>query len=359
MPALPQKNAIRLEQWLRRHVSASGATGNPSAIPPTRELGLRFGLSHATVHRLLRRLENEGLLWRADNGRCYATAVKRYVAPLRPMACLLRRLGGWSVLCREVMEGFSDACAEQNTPILLVHSRELLSQKNSHSPAILASAEMQKEILRDFLRVYAGKTGGLLLDEIWCDEAIESVKSELPHTVTFHTSSGVPGIGNTVADFEAGAVMGLGHLFMCGYQSVFFMDLFGTYKPAGLMLEQAQKARTRLGGEKKIETIKSEAGLKGVIAKISKTRRRTGFFCTDDFSALYLLKCLKAAKLDVPGRVGVISTMGTRVALENHLTTLCYDFREMGAQSARMLLDGNLKTIRFTPRLSAGKTTVG
>lgn len=359
MPPSLRKNIVRLEQWLRRHVAGAGVTGKPTAIPPTRELGARFGLSHATVHRLLLRLEKEGLLWRADNGRCYATAVKRYVAPLRPMACLLRRLGGWSVLCREVMEGFSDACAEQNTPILLVHSRELLAQKSSHSPAIMASVETQREILRDFLRVYSGKIGGLLLDEIWCDEAIESVKSGLPHTVIFHTSSRVPEIGNTAADFEAGAVMGLGHLFMQGYQSIFFMDLFGTYKPAGLMLEQAQKACVRLGGGEKAGTIKSEAGLKRAIAKIAGTRRRIGFFCTDDYSALYLLECLKAARLDVPGRAGVISTMGTRAALENHLTTLCYDFRAMGAKSAEMLLHGSVGKMRFTPRLSMGKTTAG
>ncbi len=351
MPPPPRKNAIRLESWLRRHIAAAKS----SALPPTRRLGEQFHVSHATVHRLLRRLEEEGLLWRAENGRCYARAAKRYIAPLRPMACFTRKLGGWSVLCREVMEGFADACAEQDTPLLLVHSRELLAQKDPYSSVKIATPKIQAEILRDFLRVYGGKIGGLLLDELWCDEAIESVKPDLPNTVVFHRSSRIVETGNVTADFESGALMGLSHLLMNGYESLVFIDLFGTYEPARTMLAQARKMYRQLGGGRKPFDVQSAASLKRFIRDMGK--QTVGFFCTDDNSALFLLDCLKAEKRSVPEKVGVISTMGTRIALDQHLTTLRYDFRGMGKTAAAMLLSGKIQHVKFTPQLFVGNTT--
>jgi DNA-binding LacI/PurR family transcriptional regulator len=273
------------------------------------------------------------------------------------MACLIRRLGGWSVLCREVMEGFSDACAGQDIPILLVHSRELLAQKSSHAPVVLATPAIQTAILQDFLRVYAGKIGGLLLDEIWCDEAIESVRSGLPGTVIFHKESSVREIGNVAADFEAGAFMGLGHLFLCGYEHLVFVDLFGTYEPAIQMLDRAQNALVQLGGRENTGIVRSERGMNAFIAGLSRSKQRVGFFCTDDYAALHLLEKLKAAKIAVPGRAGVLSTMGTHVAVENHLTTLSYDFPAMGAKAAEMLFQGQRGRTHFTPRLAVGETT--
>jgi DNA-binding transcriptional regulator YhcF (GntR family) len=58
-------------------------------LPTTRELGHQHGVSNATACRLLKRLDQGGVVWRRDNGRYYPTESRRIFERRKPYACLI------------------------------------------------------------------------------------------------------------------------------------------------------------------------------------------------------------------------------------------------------------------------------
>ncbi len=347
-----------IEKWLREAARKAGEVkGHTAPFPPTRVLGERFGVSHATVFRTLQRLEAEGVVWRAANGRFYPTTARRYVENVLPVACLIRRLQDWFWLCRDVMEGFTSACAEAEMPILLIQRNELLRQADSHAPVAIADVATQTEVLKDFGRIYGSRVSGLLLDELWSDAAIQAARDHLPPTVLFFRPVSVEGIGNVAGDFDSAAMLGLGHLMACGYNPIYLVRPFKGYEPANRMLEAARAVFARLGAGQlpahRLLDLQDEAALGKALA----SRKRAGFFCPEDNASLYLLERLRAAGVKVPEDGGVVSGMGTSLQTDPPLTKVGYDFRTMGEMAAQMLLGGKIRQVTLEASLRPGGTT--
>lgn len=349
-----------IEQWVREEVRRAGEVKGPVApIPPTRVLGERFGISHATVFRMLLRLEHEGVVWRAANGRFYPTTARRYIENVLPVACLIRRLQDWFWLCRDVMEGFTSACAEAEMPILLLQRNELLKQADSHSPVNISDVATQTEVLKDFCRIYGSRVSGLLLDELWADAAIQAAREMLPPTVLFFRPVSVEGIGNVAGDFASAAMLGLGHLMACGYSPIYLVRPFKGYEPASKMLEAAKGAFAKLAAEHlpahRVLDLQDPAALKKAVETAAK--KRVGFFCPEDNASLYLLERLQAGGVAVPEQAGIVSGMGTSLQTHPPLTKVGYDFRLMGQMAAEMLLGGTISRKSLEATLRPGGTT--
>lgn len=357
----------RLEQWLLDPARAAGSEsaaggGEGVEIPPlpsTRALGARFGVSHATAFRLLQKLEREGHVWRAENGRFFPTAVRRYVENVLPVACLIRQLQDWSSLCRQVMEGFTAECAEEEMPLLLLQRRELLVQKGAHAPIEIADVATQTEVLKDFGRIYGDRVCGLLLDELWEDAAIEAAREFLPLTVVFYRPTGTPGIGSVCGDFAAAALLGLSHLLACGYGVIYLVRPFEGHSLTQAMLQEATSVLQRLTGQplpqEMVLDLQDAPSIRQVARQAQKSGTRIGFFCPEDNASIYLLELLRAEGLNVPKDAGVLSSMGTSLAGE--ITSVQFDFRGMGRQAAKMLLGGHPGAETLEPQLRPGETT--
>lgn len=351
-----------MEQWLKAEARKAGDTkGAVAPLPATRALGERFGVSHATAFRLLQRLEREGVVWKAANGRFYPTTVRRYIENVLPVACLIRQLQDWFSLCRDVMEGFTAECAEADMPLLLIQRKELLVQADSHSPVAIADVATQTEVLKDFGRIYGSKVKGLLLDELWADAAIQAARDTLPTTVLFFRPLQVEGIGNVAGDFGSAAMLGLGHLMACGYSPIYLVRPFKGYDSATKMLEAAKGVFARLAAEHlpahRVLDLQDAVAVQRALELVRKSKKRVGFFCPEDNASLYLLERLREAGIDVPQQAGIVSAMGTSIVSAQPLTAVGYDFRAMGQAAAKMLLNGEIARQAFEASLRPGGTT--
>ncbi len=337
------KPTHRLEAWLAARAGREDAEAlHP--FPATRALGEQFGISHATAFRLLCRMEGEGRVWRHPNGRFYPAVAGRVLGQPPPLAVLLRQMETWSLLCREVMEGFTDACGTAERPVLLCHSRALLSQEGRNSPLSLATPEEQRAWLGDFVLRHGGQVGGVLVDELLDDEALATtLPPGLPHVV-FHRKSRAA--GNVAADFRAGARLGLAHLRERGYERLLLVDSIPEYNAAqqGLAAVRTQ--------EPGLEVLPNEEAT--LFSLLHRRAPRTAFIFPEDNSALGFAEAMRRGGLEPGRRHGVLSLMGTRAS--SPLSAVSYDFRTMGRQAAQMLLRNHCRRMTLPPVLRVGET---
>ena len=66
---------------------------------------------------------------------------------------------------------------------------------------------------------------------------------------------------------------------------------------------------------------------------------------------------LRSAGVDCPGKVGLMSGMGTAALRDDSITTLCFDFREMGALAAALVCARKPEQIKLRPELIVRETT--
>jgi DNA-binding LacI/PurR family transcriptional regulator len=69
-----------------------------------------------------------------------------------------------------------------------------------------------------------------------------------------------------------------------------------------------------------------------------------------------VLDALREAGIDVPGRVGLVTTMGSRIALDRSITATGFDFRLLGAKAAQMAVSGPLRHITVPAEFFSGDT---
>ncbi len=337
----------RLETWLTARASQENAEAlHP--FPATRALGEQFGLSHATAFRLLRRMEGQGRVWRHPNGRFYPAIAGRVLGQPPPLAVLLRKMEAWSLLCREVMEGFTDACGSAERPVLLCYSRALLSQEERGSPLCLASAEEQRVWLNDFVLRHGGGVGGVLVDELLGDEALAAtLPPGLPHVVFFRKSRAA---GNVAADFRTGARLALAHLRERGYETVLLIDALPQYEAA----QQCLAATRALAPELETVPLTTPQEEAALLSRLHRRAPRTALLFVEDNSALGFAEAMQRSGIEPGRRHGLLTLMGTRASAP--LSALAYDFRAMGRQAAAMLLSGKCRRVTLAPELRPGTT---
>src|SRR5687767_9071353 len=244
----PARNGgvAELERTVKQLVVAKGCDIN-RPLPTTRELGEQHHVSNASACRLLKRLDEQGVIWRRDNGRYYPTASRKLFERRKAYACLIRKLQHWSRMYHAIMSGFSQAFGRNKTSMLFVHNESLVRHVDTEHPPVHAGVAAQREALAEFFHHHDGQFGGLLFDDVWLDDALGKFSDELENAVVVCRTTRLPGLSSVSVDFEAGALTAIGHLYARGYEEIWIAVPFANSAPVELMQAAALKAAAGLG----------------------------------------------------------------------------------------------------------------
>jgi hypothetical protein len=342
-----------------REAAAGGRWNLQARLPTTRELGLGFGISNATVSRLLDRLAREGAIWRRENGRYYRAESARLFAEPRTYACLLRKLEHCRVYFG-VMSGFSRDFVENQEAMLLFHNPALVRHSDTAHAPFHAGPAAQTRALEEFLAVPRARLSGVLLDDVWRDEVVEPVLARLTPAVVVSRPTRLAGLSSVTVDFAAAAQLALGHLFARGYERIILAVPFSGAAPVDLMVAAAKTGSAHLGRPlppADICLVSTEEKRHQLVAALKASRVRTGIFCPEDNVALQLYRDCKAAGLAVPDRIGLVAGMGTDVVTPHGLSTLRIDYEAIGQTAARILRDRLVQNVVLPAQLRIGGTT--
>jgi hypothetical protein len=348
-----------LEAALRRLAEQKAWDVN-RPLPTTRELGDRYRISNASACRLLKRLDDEKVIWRRDNGRYYLAESRRIFERPKPYACLLRKLQNWSRIYQGIMSGFSQAFGRNRAAMLFVHNETLVRHADTAHPPLHAGVAAQREALAEFFRDHEEQFGGILLDDVWLDDALEEFADRLGNAVIVCRPTRLPGLSSVAADFDSSAVLALGHLYARGYEEVWLAVPFTNAAPVDLMSRAAVRAAATLGkpiDPKHVCSVATPEERDTFIRRLKESGRRIGVFCLEDNVALLLWKSLLAAGIPCPERVGLVSGMGTAIVTDRHITSLQIDYEKIGLTAGEILADGVRRAVTLPTQLVIGQTT--
>lgn len=349
------EGGVELERVLRTLVETK-AWDLSRPLPTTREIGQRFGISNATVCRLLIRLSAEGLIWRRSNGRYFLNESRR-VFENEPYACLLRRLKNWSRVYQGVMGGFSQAFARDRASMLFVHNDTLVRHADTAHPPVHADAAEQRAALAEFCRGYEGRYRGVLLDEVWRDDVLREFLSQLGAAVITCRPTTVAGLSSVSADFGVGALLAVGHLFARGYEEIWLAVPFANSATVDVQTRETLAAAAMLGkpiAARNVVSVATPVERERFVARLVATRARVGVFCLEDNMSVLLREALQQAGLACPVRVGLLSGMGTDLVTERRISTLRIDYEKIGETAGEILASGKVRTVRIAPELVVG-----
>lgn len=352
----PGKGVEDLEKAIRR-VATMQLWTVPEALPTTRELGERYRISNASVCRLLQRLDEEDIVWRRDNGRYYLNDARRLYEKLKPYACLLRKLQAWSRIYQGIMSGFSGAFTDDKAALLFIHNDTLVRHPDTSQPPVHATVEEQRKALEQFFRDHTNQFDGILLDDVWSDTVLEEFEPQLTNAVIVCRPTRIKGVASVAPDFDASAVLALGHLFARGYEEVWLAIPFTTSAPIDLMAGAVQRVATQLGSPLARENVVSAASPEErskLVARLQDTRRRVGIFCLEDNISLLLYRDFKRAGLTCPERVGLLSGMGTGIVHDHGISSIQVDYDKIGLTAGTLLLDKEHRVVTLPTTLVTG-----
>lgn len=324
-------------------------------LPVTRFLGESFGVSNVSAFRVLNELSESGHLWRTGNGRYFLPEARRLLEKPAPLACLIRRLEGWTEVGRSIMHGVDDACGDSERAMLLVHDRVLFRQADPTAPTAIGTDEELRQTMEDFLRVHSERIGGVILDELWPDRVLARFKKDLRSGVVVYRHTKLPFLGCVSADVDGAARIAVEHARRNNFEKIVILRP-SAYQPSDEMAHALESAAKGHFTNTPARRLDSPAAIKALLAKLRKERRRTLLVATEDNGAVAVLDALLHAGIDVPERVGLLSTMGSRIVTDRSITAAGFDFRLMGAEAARMAIGGTLQHIQLPAAFFPGKT---
>jgi len=326
------------------------------ALPVTRFLGDSFGISNVSVFRVLNKLSDAGHLWKAANGRFYLPGARRFLEKPAPMACLLRRLERWTEVGRSIMQGVDDACGDAGHAMLLVHDRILFRQADPNSPTAIGPDEELRQTMEDFLRVHSERIDGVILDELWPDRLLVKFKKDLRSGVVVYRHTKLTFLGCVSADVDSAARLAVDHAERHRFEKIVILLPFRGYQPSDEMAHALQTVAKARFAKTPAVALDSPAAHKALLARLRKERRRTLLVATEDNAAVAVFGALQQAGIKIPERVGLLSTMGSRIVTDRSITAAGFDFRLMGAEAARMAIGGTLQHIQLSAAFFPGKT---
>jgi DNA-binding LacI/PurR family transcriptional regulator len=338
-----------LERTIKQLVTSKNWDLN-KPLPTTRELGEQHNVSNASVCRLLKRLDEEGVIWRRDNGRYYRNESRRLFKRPRPYACMIRKLQHWSRVYHAIMSGFSDAFRRDKTSTLYV---------NNEHPPVDAGLAAQREALAEFFHRHERQFGGILFDDVWLDEALAKFSDELGNAVVVCRTTTLPELSSVSVDFDSGALMALGHLYARGYEEIWIAMPFPNSAPVDLMQAATLRGATILGSPidaKNICPAATPADRERLTARLKATKKRVGLVCLEDNMSLVLRDAFKEAGIDCPSQIGLLSAMGD-IVNEHGTSSLKINYEAIGRTAGEILAAREHRVVKLPAKLVLGKTT--
>ena len=326
-------------------------------LPVTRFLGQSFGISNVSAFRVLNEFSDSGQLWRAANGRYFLPEARRLLEKPLPLACLFRRLERWTEVGREIMQGVDGACGDLDRAMLLVHDRVLFRQPDALAPASVGPVRELGAAIEDFLLIHSGRIDGVILDELWPDRVLAGFRGRLRSGVVLYRRTNLPFLGCVCGDAKAAARLAVDHALKAGFQGLAILMPAGRYQPSDDMAAALLAAAAGHFPKPPAFAIGSSKDCLRLNAFLRKQRKRLLVAGTEDNAAAVALGAMRDAGIDVPGRVGILSTMGSRIARDREITVAGFHFQQMGEEAARMAIGGILRHSALSPVLIPGATT--
>ena len=326
-------------------------------LPVTRYLGESFGISNVSSFRVLNELSDSGHLWRATNGRYFLPGARRLLEKPAPLACLFRRLEQWTIVGREIMLGVDEACGNHERAMLLVHDRVLFRQTDALSPATIGSESELRTALEDFLLVHSERVEGMVLDELWPDSVLAAFKDRLSASVVVYRQTKLSFLGSVSADAHSAAGLVIDHARKNEFERLCVIMPGHAYQPSDEMEAALQTAAVGHFPKPKVFRMRSPLDARRLVAALRKQGRKILLVATEDNTAVAVLDVLLAEGIEVPRQVGLITTMGSRIAGNRFISAAGFDFRRMGQEAAMMAISGELRHASIPPALVQGTTT--
>ena len=173
MPRKPTRLAREARSAL---LDLIGNLPKDTCLPPLGVLGGQFRLHSSTIFRLLRDMTAEGLVWQSPGGKFFPLSAQRNTLRGAPVCFIGREMWQWSRLYHEILDGISEVCSANGSPLILLSSRSLVRQEAAAVAPTFASPRVQEAELAALAETLPRGSAGLLFDHLWCQKALGRIK---------------------------------------------------------------------------------------------------------------------------------------------------------------------------------------
>lgn len=334
---MPRKPTIVARAARERIIETVAQMPDGSVLPTTRELGDVFDLHPSTIFRMLRDLATEGHVWQGPNGRFYPAGGQSEALKGAALCFIGREMWQWSRLYQEILEGVSEVCSANGSPLILLSSPGLVRQGSATEAPEYSSPQGQQAELERLRETLPRGCAGYLFDHLWHPKGIEQVFDRGAPAVQLLRESELP-IDTMAPDAAAGARLVAEHLADLDAE-VYLVRPFEGDPAIDAMLNSLRDA---FG-----QRIKNEVPLAKASAMLQSPSGQGGadpcYICPED-NAAHELQALLAAKLaGTSPTPRVVGTQGTGL-LAAPTWRLRYDYRRLGRSAAARILHGTTAT---------------
>lgn len=331
MPRKPTVPVRQARETLRR-LTAAAPPGAP--LPAVRELGRQLDLHGSTIFRLCRELAEEGLLWQNAAGRFYPAQGRERAVRGAPVCVLGRSMPRWSRLYQEILEGVSEVCAANDSPLVLMTASRLVQHPDPGSPPRFASPATQAGELQALLQHAPKGCAAYLLDHLWHERVLAAAPWPGGERIQF-LHAGKP-LSSVAPDLAAGARLAVSHLQHQGYAEIWLIQPFRG-DPAVAAMEKAL-IQAAEGFPVRLLPATTPLERARIFRQATTAPRRIGLVCCEDNVCLELLELWRQSS-GLDHRTGLLAMQGTGV-LSAPVTRLRYDYRRLGRSAAALALHG-------------------
>jgi hypothetical protein len=161
-----------------------------ACLPSLGELAQGLKLHPTTIFRILRDLVTEGFVWQSPSGKFFPASARASGVRGLPVCFIGREMWQWSRLYQELLEGVSEVCSANSSPLVLLSAPSLVRQPDPLAQPKFSGTAKQKAELRQLLSAIPRPCGGILFDHLWWDKALSDLHLGATPTVQLVHGSG-------------------------------------------------------------------------------------------------------------------------------------------------------------------------
>ncbi|MFZ4682349.1 MAG: hypothetical protein ACOYMS_07590, partial [Terrimicrobiaceae bacterium] len=173
---MPRKPTILAREARAKLLHLIESLPKNACLPPLGILGQNFHLHPSTIFRILRDMTAEGLVWQSPAGRFFPVSAQRNALRGAPVCFIGRELWQWSRLYQEILDGISEVCSANGSPLILLSSRSLVRQEAAGTAPTFATSRAQETELANLAETLPKGAAGILFDHLWTDKALGRTK---------------------------------------------------------------------------------------------------------------------------------------------------------------------------------------
>ncbi len=309
-------------------------------LPSLRQLADDFDLHSTTIFRLLHDLETEGVVWQGPSRRFFPASAQSHALKGKPICFIGRNIQDWSQLYQEILEGVTEVCTTNGSPLILHSAPNLVQVPVQLEPAIIATEEEQQAEMAKLLKTLPKSCAGYIFDHLWCDAALKLVP--FPRNQCIQLLSGSEEHTKVITpNYSAGAKLIADYVQSRKFNQVYLVESTPEEPLLHRSVNQMQETLANLSTHG-LNFYDEEA----VHALVREIQPHSCFICTEDNTALGLASRIREADRKT---VEMVSIQGTGIVTAPH-TRLRYDYRRLGRSAASGILHGTAIK-QMAPRL--------